>query len=106
MPTPTSFPVTFESFFIRPSIETPWFHDTWPPSHMEYINALFKDEGSEYYGRYKGSRVESPDKLTLITTYTFDDEAVFLKFTTDPYLVQMNENREAYNLAHDIVRFT
>jgi len=95
-------PIELIQVFIRPNIETPWFHDTWPPSHMEYIQTNYKDTG-----KYTGQRTISEDGLTLIVTHTFTDSDALTEFTEqDEYLAEMKQNRDQYNLANDIISIT
>jgi hypothetical protein len=83
--------------FTRPTVETPWFHDTWPASHLEYIQKTFKDTG-----KYSGSREISEDGRILTVTHTFADEVAQLEFISDEYLASMAANRDQYNANNNI----
>jgi hypothetical protein len=93
--------IQVSQLFQRPNVNVPWFHDTWQPSHMEYINTNYKDTG-----KYKGSREITSDGLMLIVTHTFTDQAALEEFTNDSYLSEMAANRDAYNLANGIERWS
>lgn len=85
--------------FQRPNTNVQWFHDTWAPSHMEYITTTYKDTG-----KYQGSREITPDGLMLIITHTFTNQAALEEFTNDSYLAGMAANRDAHNTANGIER--
>ncbi len=85
--------------FIRPNTETPWFHETWPAGHMEYIQTTYKDTG-----KYAGRRELSDDELMLTVVHTFTDEDTQFEFMTDAYLAGMVANRDAYNTSNNITQ--
>ena len=88
-------------FFIRPNIETTWFHDTWPATHMEYIQTTYKDTG-----KYSGSKEISEDGLMLTVTHTFTNEDAQFEFINDSYLLGMVGNRDAHNTSNGIIQVT
>ena len=90
-------PIEFIQVFVRPNIETPWFHDTWSADHMEYIQTTYKDTG-----KYTGNREISSDELLLTVTHTFIDEASHIEFISDTYLATMVANRDAHNKSNSI----
>lgn len=85
--------------FSKTNAETPWFHDTWPPSHLEYIQTTYKDTG-----KYSGSREISEDGLMLIVTHTFTDENAQVEFITDEYLAGMVVQRDQHNSSNNITQ--
>ena len=85
--------------FIRPNTETSWFHDTWPPSHLEYIQTTYKDTG-----KYAGSREISEDGLMLTVTHIFTDEDAQFEFMTDEYLAGMVVQRDQHNSSNNITQ--
>ena len=92
-------PIERVQVFVKPNQETPWFHDTWDPSHNEYIKLKYKDTG-----KYTGSKEIMEDGLMLIVTHTFTDEDAEIEFINDEYLASMVEKRDQYNLSHNINR--
>lgn len=90
-------PVEIIQVFSKPSLEIPWFHEIWEPSHMDYITTKYKDTG-----KYRGNREILEDGLTLIITHTFIDNDALNEWKADPYLTTMKENRDAHNLANGI----
>lgn len=85
--------------FTRPTVETPWFHDTWPASHLEYIQKTFKDTG-----KYSGSREISEDGRILTVTHIFADEDAQFEFMTDEYLADMVVKRDQHNSSNNITQ--
>lgn len=92
-------PIEIVQIFSKPTLETPWFHDTWPDGHMEYIQAVYKDTG-----KYTGSGEISSDGLMLIVTHTFTDETAHFEFMTDTYLTSMLAKRDEHNASNGITR--
>ena len=90
-------PIEFIQVFVRPNIETPWFHDTWPAGHMEYIQTTYKDTS-----KYTGNREISSDELVLTVTHIFTDEPAHIEFVSDAYLATMVANRDAHNKSNSI----
>ncbi len=85
--------------FTREDITKPWWHDSFPPGHLEYFQENFIDPGL-----YTGTRVVSDDGLLLIVTHTLVDEAAKQKFITDPYLISCVPLRDAHNQANGITK--
>jgi len=85
--------------FSREDITKPWWHDSFPPGHLEYFQENFIDPGL-----YTGTRVVSDDGLLLIVTHTLVDEAAKQKFITDPYLISCVPLRDAHNQANGITK--
>jgi hypothetical protein len=89
-------PIEITLVFIRPSAAVPWFHETWPPSHAEYIKTHYKDTG-----KFEGSS-EQIGETTLINTFRFASPEAMEEFISDPYLVSMKEARDIYNRTNNI----
>lgn len=85
--------------FLKTNTETPWFHDTWDASHLEYIQTTYKDTG-----KYSGRREISEDGLMLTVTHTFADENAQFEFITDEYLASMVVKREQHNSSNNITQ--
>lgn len=85
--------------FSRENASTPWWHDNFPPGHLDYFQENFIGPGI-----YTGTREVSEDGLLLVVTHTLVDEAAKQKFITDPYLVSCVPLREAYNTANGITK--
>jgi len=83
--------------FVRPNIETPWFQDTLPETHFDYIRTT-------YSGKVQGVIERMADELMLTVTFTFTDEAAQLEFISDPYLLERVSQRDAYNTEHGIMQ--
>jgi len=90
-------PIEIFQLFIRPNLETPWFHETWPESHINYVQTHYKDTG-----KLQGKREILEDGLKMVSTYIFTDAAAELEFMSDPYLAEMAIKRNEYNAAHNI----
>ena len=90
-------PVETIQVFSKPSLDTLWFHETWDPSHMEYITTNYKDTG-----KYSGKREITGDGLILISTLTFTDQSALDEWKADTYLTSMMEKRDIYNQANGI----
>ena len=88
----------YTQVFIRPSTDVPWFNDTWPPSHMEYVQTNYKDTG-----KLTGSKTVSEDGLTMTTVHTFTDEVAEAEWMSDVYLQTMLQQRQEYNAINDII---
>lgn len=90
-------PIEIVQLFVRPSVDVPWFHETWPESHMNYLQTHYKDTG-----KFQGKREILEDGLTMVNTYIFTDASAEIEFMSDPYLAEMVEKRNAYNEANNI----
>lgn len=91
--------VEFTQAFVREDVTKSWWHDNFPPGHLEHFQ--------EHYigpGIYKGVREVSEDGLILMITHTFVDEAAKEKFINDPYLLSCVPLRDAHNQANDITK--
>lgn len=83
--------IEITQIFIKPSADVPWFIDTLPASHIEYIR-----ENYVATGKLSGSTTRVDD-LTLIQTFIFttlDDQAAFI---ADPYMAEKVLQRAIYN---------
>ena len=87
--------------FVKPNVETQWFHDTWPASHLEYIQTMYKNTG-----KFIGRREISEDGLMLTTTFIFSDENAQFDWMADEYLAGMVIKRDQHNLDNDIFQVT
>jgi hypothetical protein len=85
--------------FVRPSLDVPWFQDTLPEAHYDYIRTT-------YAGKVKGVIEESTDGLMLTISFTFTDAYSQLEFVNDSYLQGRLAERDAYNLEHGILQFS
>jgi hypothetical protein len=94
-------PIELTQIFVRADINTPWFHETFPQSHIDYVNTTYRDTGKR-----TGSFEVSEDGLMLTQLHSFSSEEAHAEFTTDPYLIGMLAQRNAYNEANNIYSFT
>jgi hypothetical protein len=77
--------------FIKLSADVPWFIDTLPASHLEYIREKYVATG-----KLTGSTTRVDD-LTLKQTFTFttlDDQEEFIN---DSYMAEKVSQRAVYN---------
>ena len=83
--------IEITQIFVKPSADIPWFIDTLPTSHIEYIR-----ENYVATGKLKGSTTRVDD-LTLKQTFIFttlDDQSEFM---SDSYMAEKAVQRTAYN---------
>lgn len=85
--------------FQRPNTNVLWFNETFPPSHMEYIQTNYKNNG-----KYEGISETTPDGLMLIITHKFKDQESLDEWKNDSYLTTMVSNRDEYNRINNIDR--
>jgi hypothetical protein len=83
--------------FTRPSADVPWFIDTLPESHLQYIR-----ENYVATGKLTGTTTR-PDELTLTQTFSFTTPENQEEFLTDPYMAEKALQRTVYNTQNDIV---
>jgi hypothetical protein len=84
--------------FIRPSTDVLWFKDTWPETHMEYINTVYKNTG-----KLSSTLVISEDGLTMYAELVFSSQSALDEFSADVYLVGMLQDRDVYNYENNIL---
>jgi hypothetical protein len=94
-------PIEIQQVFVRSDINTLWFHETFPQSHIDYVNTTYRDTGKR-----TGSFEVSEDGLMLTQIHIFSSEEARVEFATDPYLSGMLAQRTAYNEANNIYSFT
>ncbi len=82
-------------FFMRPSLDVPWFQDTLPESHYEYIR-------TKYSGKVKGVIEQIADGTVLSISFTFSDLEARQEFIEDEYLKERVAQRDLYNKEHNI----
>ena len=92
--------VEFSQIFVRSNINTPWFHETFLQSHIDYINTTYRDTGKR-----TGTFEVSEDGLVLTQTHSFSTPEAYAEFSSDPYLQGMLAQRNAYNEANNIYSF-
>ena len=83
--------IEITQIFAKPSADVPWFIDTLPASHIEYIR-----ENYVATGKLTGSTTRVDD-LTLKQTFTFttlDDQEEFIN---DSYMAEKVSQRAVYN---------
>lgn len=85
--------------YLRPDVSVPWFHDTWSPEHMQYIETKYKATG-----KFVGSKEITEDGLILTSIFQFRDADAETEFLNDQYLQEMAVNRDIYNANHNIER--
>lgn len=83
--------------FVRPSIDTPWFIETLPQSHWDYVRTTYVDTG-----KMKVTKEEISDGLMLYVTFSFPDFDAQVEFVSDQYLDGIVAKRELYNQEHGI----
>ena len=89
-------PIEITLYFIRPSLDIPWFTDTLPSSHFDYIR-------STYANKVQGKIETDSDGMIQIIPFTCVDDAALQEFINDEYLQGMIVKRDAYNLANGII---
>lgn len=88
-------PIEITLTLVRPSTDVPWFTDTLPSSHFDYIR-------STYAGKVQGKiEIEADGLLQIITFNCVDDDAL-QEFMNDEYLAGMIIQRDTYNAEHGI----
>jgi hypothetical protein len=87
----------FTQIVTRPSAAVPWFIDTLPESHLNYIR-----ENYVATGKLTGSTTRLDD-LTLMQTFIFTTLADQEEFLNDPYIAEKAIQRTAYNEANGII---
>jgi hypothetical protein len=91
--------VVITQIYVREDTASPWWHDSFPPGHLEHFQEHYVGPGI-----YTGTRQLLNDGLMLVVTHTFKDEEAKQKFLTDPYLINIIPVRDAHNLAHNITK--
>lgn len=91
--------IEITQIFTRNSIDIPWFQDTLPESHYEYIRTT-------YAGKVQGKRETLADGLMLSINFSFVDADAQHEFMADTYLTDMVAKRDLYNLEHDITQLS
>lgn len=92
--------VEFSQIFVRADTNTPWFHETFTPEHIAYVNTTYKDTG-----KWASTVTVSEDGLILTQSHSFTSPESYAEFSSDPYLVGMLAQRNAYNEANNIYSF-
>ena len=77
--------------FIKLSADVPWFIDTLPASHIEYIREKYVATG-----KLTGSTTRVDD-LTLKQTFIFTTLEDQEEFINDPYMKEKASQRAVYN---------
>ena len=77
--------------FIRLSADVPWFIDTLPASHLEYIREKYVATG-----KLTGATTRVDD-LTLKQTFIFTTIEDREEFMSDPYMKEKALQRSVYN---------
>jgi len=85
--------------FSREDASKPWWHDSFPPGHIEYFQENYITPGI-----YTGKKEVTEDNLLLVVTHTFVDEEAKNKFINDPYLISCVPLRDAHNQANGITK--
>jgi hypothetical protein len=88
----------FTQVLTRPSADVPWFIDTLPESHLNYIRDNYVATG-----KLTGSTTRLDD-LTLMQTFIFTTLADQEEFLNDPYIAEKAIQRTAYNEANGIIQ--
>ena len=83
--------IEITQIFIKLSADVPWFIDTLPASHIEYIR-----ENYVATGKLTGSTIRVDD-LTLKQTFTFTTLDDREEFINDSYMAEKAVQRTAYN---------
>lgn len=92
--------IEFSQIFVRSDTNTPWFHETFTPEHIAYIEATYRSTGKR-----TGTFEVSEDGLVLTQTHSFSTPEAYAEFSSDPYLIGMLSQRNAYNEANNIYSF-
>lgn len=92
--------IEFSQIFVRSDTSTPWFHETFTPEHLAYIETTYRNTGKR-----TGTFEVSEDGLVLTQTHSFSTPEAYAEFSSDPYLVGMLAQRNAYNEANNIYSF-
>jgi hypothetical protein len=90
-------PIKLTQTFVRMNVNTPWFPDTLPASHAEYIKTKYKDTG-----KLTSSGVTSEDGKRYDIVFIFRDDEARLEFFEDAYLQSRLAERNEYNLLNFI----
>ena len=77
--------------FVKLSADVPWFIDTLPASHIEYIREKYVATG-----KLTGSTTRVDD-LTLKQTFIFTTLEDQEEFINDPYMQEKASQRAVYN---------
>jgi hypothetical protein len=93
-------PQELTQIFTRPSADVPWFIDTLPESHIEYIR-----ENYIATGKLTGSTTRVDD-LTLMQSFIFTTLADQEEFITDPYMAEKALQRAVHNDENGIILFS
>lgn len=93
--------VDVTSIFIRPNTNVPWWIDTLPPSHIEYIRTNYV-----HTGKLSGNTEEGMEGLMLTQNFHFTSQETLLEFMQDEYLSEMVRQREVYNDANGITQIS
>lgn len=83
--------------FTRPSVDIPWFIDTLPESHIEYIRENYVNTG-----KLTGLTTR-PDDLLLVQTFSFTTPEFQEEFKTDSYMAEKLVQRNLYNEQNGIL---
>lgn len=86
-------------FFMRPSLDTPWYQDTLPPEHFDYIRTT-------YAGKVQGKMEEIAEGTVLSVTFTFASIEARQEFMSDEYLKGAVARRDVYNKEHNITQIS
>jgi hypothetical protein len=87
--------------YVRPGLDVPWFLDTVPKSHGEYLRKTYID-----IGKLKVTKEESEDGMMLTVTFNFTDQDHLHEFIVDPYLSEVVFKKELYNEKNGIVQLS
>ena len=88
--------IEITQIFTKLSADVPWFIDTLPASHIEYIR-----ENYVATGKLTGSTTRVDD-LTLKQTFTFTTLGDQEEFINDSYMAEKVSQRAAYNIENQI----
>ncbi len=90
-------PIKITQTFARADTNIPWFTETLPPSHNEYIKTNYKDTG-----KLTSAVTLSEDGRRYDVEFIIANEMARLEFFEDPYLQSRLAERNEYNLLHFI----
>lgn len=85
--------------FTRPSLDIPWFWETLPESHREYINEKYRQPGI-----FRSEIELSEDGLTVANSGFFINKESADLWAQDTYLIQKSVERNDYNIKNGIER--